>query len=344
MTSRKIQPAEFLKLAGTLPVIDVRSPKEFSQGHIPGAFSIPLFSDEERAQVGITYTKSGNRLATMKGLEIVGPKLKDYAVQAQKIAPGGEVLVHCWRGGMRSEAMAWLFSFSGFKTSVLEGGYRAYRRYIRDALSIGPSMIVLGGMTGSGKTEILRHLSEQGEQVVDLENLAHHKGSAFGSLGEPEQPTTEQFENDLAKVWMALDPGKPAWIEDESLNIGKVIIPDVFFQRMRNSPMYYIDLSFENRVERLLKEYGSFDREILTEIIIKISKRMGGDITKYATDSLLRNDKKKAVETVLSYYDKTYKYSLKSRGEVKINLISGDDFASHHAIATHLKTIRSHSI
>ena len=344
MTSHIIQPDEFLKLAGILPVIDVRSPKEFSQGHIPGAFSIPLFSDEERAQVGITYTKSGNRLATMKGLEIVGPKLKDYAVQAQKIAPGGEVLVHCWRGGMRSEAMAWLFSFSGLKTSVLEGGYRAYRRYIRDALSIGPSMIVLGGMTGSGKTEILRHLSEQGDQVVDLENLAHHKGSAFGSLGEPEQPTTEQFENDLAKVWMALDPGKPAWIEDESLNIGKVIIPDVFFQRMRNSPMYYIDLSFENRVERLLKEYGSFDREILTEIIIKISKRMGGDITKYATDSLLRNDKKKAVETVLSYYDKTYKYSLKSRGEVKINLISGDDFASHHAIAAHLKTIRSHSI
>lgn len=314
MTVIKLQPAEFLDRSKTRPVIDVRSPKEFAQGHIPGAFSIPLFSDEERAMVGITYTREGNKDAILKGLEIVGPKLADYVRQASKLAQGGEVLVHCWRGGMRSEAMAWLLNFSGIEVSLLDGGYKAYRRYIRQSFESGPPVKVLGGMTGSGKTEMLRNMKADGEQVIDLEALAHHKGSAFGALGEEPQPTTEQFENDLAAEWLSMDPGRPVWVEDESLNIGKVIIPDVLFQRMREAEFHFLDVPFETRVGRLMEEYGRFEKEALLELISKISRRMGGDQAKWAADSLKEGNLKKAVEIVLGYYDRTYHYSLGQRG------------------------------
>lgn len=336
----KLPPYDFLKLAERLPVVDVRSPKEFLQGHVPGAHNLPLFSDDERAQVGTAYTRNGNQQAILKGLEVIGPKLREFVIGARRIAPGGEILVHCWRGGMRSEAMAWLFNFSGMEARVLEGGYRAYRRHIRNELAKGPSIRIIGGMTGSGKTEILHHLAEAGEQVVDLENLAHHKGSAFGALGEEDQPTTEQFENCLAKVWMNFDPGKTVWIEDESLNVGKVVIPAVFFQRMRNSPLYFIELSFEKRVDRLVLEYGDFDRAILGEIILKIGRRMGGDAAKTATDSLIKGDVRNSIGIVLKYYDKTYRYSLENRGGLVMKMIPGEDFPHHQAIAAHLKTIR----
>jgi tRNA 2-selenouridine synthase len=336
----RLTPAEFIKSSEFIPVVDVRSPKEFAQGHIPGACNIPLFSDEERAIVGITYTRSGNRNAIMKGLEIVGPKLKEYVQEANKIAPGGELLLHCWRGGMRSEAMAWLFDFSGLKAHVLEGGYKSYRRYIRESFESGPEMKVLTGMTGSGKTEILKYLDSTGEQVIDLEGLANHKGSAFGALGQEAQPTSEQFENELACLWIALNPEKPVWVEDESLNIGKVIIPEVFFKKMRNSPLILIDVSFEKRVQRLAEEYGRFDKFQILELIQKISNRMGGDHAKNATAALMNNNLREAVEIVLRYYDKSYAYSIESRGDVKMIRISGDEFADHRAIADFLRTIR----
>jgi tRNA 2-selenouridine synthase len=336
----RLTPAEFIKSSEFIPVVDVRSPKEFAQGHIPGACNIPLFSDEERAMIGITYTRSGNRNAIMKGLEIVGPKLKEYVQEANKIAPGGELLLHCWRGGMRSEAMAWLFDFSGLKAHVLEGGYKSYRRFIHESFKSGPELKVLGGMTGSGKTEILKYLYDAGEQVIDLEGLANHKGSAFGGLGQESQPTSEQFENELANHWIALNPEKPVWIEDESLNIGKVILPDGFFKKMRNSPLYLLELSFEKRVQRLMEEYGRFDKDQLLYLVEKISKRMGGDHAKNATAALMKNNLGEAIEIVLRYYDKTYAYSLESRGDVKMIKISGDEFADHKAFAEFLKTIR----
>ncbi len=305
--------AGFLEQADNLPVIDVRSPKEFAQGHLPGAFSMPLFSDEERARVGTAYTRSGNRKAMLTGLELVGPKLKDFVIHAGKIAPDGEVLVHCWRGGMRSEAMAWLLNFSGMSVSVLAGGYKAYRKYIRESFEKGPEIKVLGGMTGSGKTDMLNRMALDGNQVIDLERLANHKGSAFGALGQADQPTTEQFENDLAGLWLSMDPSRPVWVEDESTNIGKVVIPDVFFKKMRSSELHLLDVPFETRVRRLLKEYGDFDKEVLLSVIRHISRRMGGSLANKASEALLDGDIQLAVEIVLNYYDRTYQYSLSQR-------------------------------
>jgi len=322
----KLYVAIFIDSARSIPVIDVRSPKEFLQGHIPGAVNLPLFSDEERAVVGTTYTKKGKDAALLAGLDFVGPKMVDFVKIARKHARNNEVLVHCWRGGMRSEAMAWLFRFAGLQTSVLEGGYKAYRRFIRESLAAGPELIVLGGMTGSGKTELLHFLEEQGEQVLDLEALANHKGSAFGALGQSEQPTNEQFENDLAAKWLTFDPDKPVWLEDESLNIGKVIIPEVLFQRMSKAPLVLIDVPFEDRIERLTLDYGTFDVAALAEILQKISRRIGNEMAGFAIDALNAGDVKTAVSTVLRYYDKTYEYGLSKRNFKDIKKVNFAEF------------------
>ncbi len=303
-------PQHFLERSNTVPVIDVRSPEEYRQGHIPGAISMPLFDDDERAVVGITYTHEGKKEALLKGLEITGPKLKDFVKKGHVTASGGELLVHCWRGGMRSDAMAWLLDYSGIKTSVLTGGYKAYRHYIRESFSLGPPLVVLGGMTGSGKTDILKCLSSVGEQVLDLEGRARHKGSAFGSLGQENQPTNEQFENDLARDWLAFDPHRPVWIEDESRNIGKVIIPEPLFRKMTAAPLVLVDIPFDQRVRRLAEEYGSFEQGELSAFIRKISPRMGGDKANAAISALEKGNLTGAVSEVLAYYDKAYQYGL----------------------------------
>jgi tRNA 2-selenouridine synthase len=321
----KLSPQEFLERSKVVPVVDVRSPKEFSQGHIPGAVSMPLFSDDERAVVGTTYTRIGKDEALLKGLEFVGPKMKDFVARAKGLAANNEILVHCWRGGMRSGAMAWLFGFSAIRASVLEGGYKAYRHHIREALSKGPPIRILGGMTGSGKTEILHHLSEMGAQVLDLEGLANHKGSAFGALGQHEQPSTEQFENNLAEKWLTFDPEKPVWVEDESRSIGRVIIPDLFLARMASAQVLFIEVPFETRVNRLFEEYGGFDPQELIALVRKISKRMGGEAVKAATEDLQSGNIKDAVARVLKYYDRTYMYSLSKKDQSKIRKILSEE-------------------
>jgi len=226
--------------------------------------------------------------------------------------------------------MAWLLQFSGIYTSVLAGGYRAYRRYIREALKQGPPIIVLGGMTGSGKTEILQHLTLLGEQILDLERLARHKGSAFGSLGQADQPTTEQFENDLASKWLAFDHQTPVWVEDESRNIGKVIIPEPVFQKMSAAPVVFIDVPFNIRVKRLSAEYGHFEPAELTALIQKISRRMGGDKAIAAIRNLEEGDVTGAVAAVLTYYDKSYLFALSKRekGQIQKIKVESDNFQS----------------
>jgi tRNA 2-selenouridine synthase len=236
MTIQKINILKFLELSEITPIVDVRSPSEFNSGHIPGAFNIPLFDDKERAAVGTKYKKEGRLPAILEGLKYSGPAMSSKLEKALKIAQKGRIMVHCWRGGMRSEAMAWLFSLGGIETEVLEGGYKSYRHHILESLSVKRKMIVLGGMTGSSKTHILRYLKTSGQQVVDLEGLANHKGSAFGALGQPAQPSTEHFANILFNDLKQITEDLPVWIEDESRNIGSIFIPDGFYLNMQDSP------------------------------------------------------------------------------------------------------------
>jgi tRNA 2-selenouridine synthase len=310
---KRVEAAEFILLAKEVPVVDVRSPGEFMQGHIPGAFNLPLFDDSERAVVGTIYKNSGPGDAVLKGLELAGPKLASFVKTLSAAVPGKDLLVHCWRGGMRSEQMAWLFGQAGFRPSLLSGGYKAYRKYIREDFSRHSRLIILGGMTGSGKTDILRALERAGEQVLDLEMTANHKGSVFGALGQSPQPTNEQFENDLAAIWQQFDFARPIWLEDESRMIGNVSLPDPLFERMIRSLMVVVEMPMELRINRLVTEYSQFGKPDLQESILKIAEKLGGTRCNEAMKLLDSGDFHSLAGLLLGYYDKAYNHAVSRR-------------------------------
>ncbi len=303
----------FLERSRDIPVVDVRSPAEYAQGHITGAVNIPLFSNEERHIVGRIYTEKGRKEAIIKGFELAGVKIAEFTERASGLQRGGKLLIHCWRGGMRSGAMAWLFEQSGLECEVLEGGYKTFRRNLRMSFAKPWPLLVLGGMTGSGKTGIIRELAARGYQSLDLEGLANHKGSAFGSLGEGEQPTTEQFENNLFHELASVNPERPLWVEDESRNIGKVILPGEFFNRMRNSPVIVLNMARNLRAERLVRDYGSYSPDELIACLEHLSRRIGGDNAKRAIRGIETGNLHEVAEITLRYYDKSYLYGLSTR-------------------------------
>lgn len=322
---------EFIIKAKSLPVLDVRSPGEYVQGHIPGALSLPLFNDEERAKVGTLYKQQGKIISVQKGLEFVGPKLKGFTKFALKLN-SPEILVHCWRGGMRSSSMAWLLETVGLKVSLLEEGYKGYRKLVHSSFSAPLKILLLGGYTGSGKTELLQLLQGSGEQILDLEGLANHKGSAFGSLGQPNQPSTEQFENLLHSEIAKLDTSHHVWVEDESRNVGKVFIPQPFWDQMRSSPLIRVDVPYEIRLARLMRDYACFEAEGLAASIKKIEKRLGFDKCKKALDACNSGDRELSARICLDYYDSAYGSQLETRfGEreslksVKMDSLDGEN-------------------
>lgn len=311
-----LNPEAFLKKREEhIPVIDVRSPAEFEKGHMCHAHNIPLFSNEERKIVGTIYKQVGRQEAVLKGLEIIGPKMKTLAEQVQKIAPSSEVLAYCWRGGMRSYSLAWMLNLCGITTSTLKGGYKAYRNYLKENLAKPGNIWILGGMTGTGKTDKLQHLEQHGEQVLDLEGYAHHKGSAFGSLGQKNQHHNEQFENDIGEKWLEFDLKKPIWIEDEGKSIGRNYVPEELFLQMRRSPVIKIEHPLEERIKRLMKEYAGFDKNLLIQKVENIRKRLGGLDTQKAVSAIENNDLETAIKIVLNYYDQAYLYGLSKRNE-----------------------------
>lgn len=317
--------SQFLELAASIPVVDVRSPSEFSAGHIPGAYNIPLFDDAERAEVGTRYKKEGSLNAILEGIRLSGPAMHLKLGAALEIAGEGKrLLVHCWRGGMRSEAMSWLFSMGGIETKVLDGGYKTYRRHVLEALSANREMIILGGLTGSGKTHILKNIEQRGYQVIDLEGLANHRGSAFGSLGQPEQPSSEHFSNLLFERLSLTDPARPLWLEDESRNIGMVFMPEEFYLNMQRNPAIILMMDINTRLPRLLEEYSVYPAEQLLESVMKISKRLGGDRTREAAEAISRGDFATAITITLQYYDKAYKYSLTRKPQELLHYVYTD--------------------
>ena len=294
-------------------VIDVRSPGEFVQGHVPGAQSMPLFSDEERAEVGTLYVQHSRDEALLRGLEIVGPKLAGFVRHAREIAGERPVVLYCWRGGMRSGSMAWLLRTAGLSVQTVEGGYKAYRRHVNDLLSAPWDLRVVAGYTGSGKTHYLHSLAAQGEQVLDLEGICHHKGSSFGALGEQPQPTTEHAMNLMANVLADFDPARPVWVEDESRKVGRVELPEAFFKRMQRSAIVMLDVPIDVRVNNLVKDYGSYAAADLIEATERIRKRLGGEQCAAAVQAIHAGDLATAIRIVLEYYDKAYDHYMKHR-------------------------------
>ncbi|MFA8450776.1 MAG: tRNA 2-selenouridine(34) synthase MnmH [Bacteroidales bacterium] len=304
-----IDTKEFLELSNSIPIIDVRAPLEYENGHIPGAINIPLFSNEEREKIGTTYKHVGKLNAIEEGLNFVGPKMSQMAIRGLKVSKKKSLLVHCWRGGMRSKSMAWLFELMGLHCYVLDGGYKAYRKHGLDEFKNFNRFIILQGATGSGKTYIIKELAKQGDQVIDLEGLANHKGSAFGALGEANQPTTQQFQNNVFEQFDKLDKSKHIWLEGESRTIGKVYLPETLWDVMNTSRVVEINIPQEERVKHLLKDYGKFETTELIESVEKIRKRFGNDKTKICVELLQENKLAEVTKMLLDYYDKAYTFS-----------------------------------
>ncbi len=303
-------------LQGSGPILDVRSPGEFQQGHIPGAISFPLFTDAERARVGTAYKQVGRESAVELGFDIAGPKCGEFVRAAKALAPERHLRVHCWRGGMRSGGMGWILELAGFTVHLLDGGYKAYRRWVRDTLTTPKPIMILGGMTGSGKTQILHALAALGEPVLDLEGLANHRGSSYGALLLPPQPSTEHYENLLAQQWMQLPTDRPIWLEAESRRVGTCRIPSELFTQMEAAPTVEVVRSLDERLDLLVAIYGEASTEGLVEATERIRKRLGGDRTQTAIAHIQSGRLREASAIILDYYDRTYRYDLERRGTV----------------------------
>lgn len=323
-----VDPEGFWNRRSGAVVIDVRSPSEFEHGHIPGAVNLPLFDDDQRSEVGTIYKNSGHDSAVLRGLKFAGEKMADLVVQARELA-GGEttVLVHCWRGGMRSQSMGWLLKTAGLNPIVLDGGYKAFRRFAREFFDRDWQLQVVSGLTGAGKTRVLQLLADAGQQVIDLEGLANHRGSAFGGIGQSIQPTTEQFENDLFARLEALAIDSTVWLEDEGNRIGTVVLPNSFYHLMRHSPAVFMDSSPDQRVENLLVDYGDLPIDELEKSISKIRKRLGPQHAEEAIAALKENNVRRAIEVVLAYYDKTYHKAASSMPRTEMPRLAIDNLA-----------------
>lgn len=306
---------DFLSLRAYLPIVDVRSPLEFEQGHMRGAINLPLLNNEERIAVGTDYKQKGAAEAIRTGFRLVGPRLEEIVTEAERISTGKELLVHCWRGGMRSNNFCKFVSMARIKSESLTGGYKAYRQNALEFFKKPLRLQLLTGFTGSGKSEILRELKKLGEQVLDLEQLANHKGSAFGGLLMPKQPTTEQFQNDLFEEILTLDPTKRIWVEDEAIAIGKIFLPQDFWNTMATSPIVKMMVPKEVRVNRLVHEYGSANRDEFLEAMTKVTKKLGGQHFAAAKEKLMQGDMASTIDILLTYYDKAYHKSNEAKKE-----------------------------
>lgn len=319
MSILKVSVETFLSLAQQHHVFDVRSPGEYNHAHIPGGISLPLFSDEERKIVGTTYKQVSREDAIKIGLDFFGPKMRKMVEFVEASSSTGKektVLIHCWRGGMRSGAVAWLMNLYGFEVVLLEGGYKAFRNWVLAQFVKDYPFRLIGGYTGSGKTLVLHELERQGQAVIDLEGIAGHKGSAFGGLDKLPQPSTEMFENTVAYRLFEITSKKPhadIWVEDESQRIGDLNMPIELWKCFRAKPLYFLSVGFEKRLEYVVHDYGKYSKEALINAIVRIQKRLGGLETRTAINCLLENDLGGCFAILLRYYDKQYEKALKNR-------------------------------
>lgn len=309
--------SQLLELRKTLPVLDTRSEGEYDHAHIPGAKNLPLLNNEERAKVGTCYKQKGREEAVLLGFDLVGHKFGEYIRKAKEITTS-EIVIYCWRGGLRSNTMAWLLEKAGLKVYVLEGGYKTFRHWTLNEFEKPLELLVLGGKTGSGKTDVLHEMKNFGEQVIDLEALAHHRGSSFGALGQPPQPTTEQFENLLALELAEIDRSKTLWLENESSKIGTVKIPDSIFYKMRSADVIEIDVSVDRRVENIIRGYASFPQNELKEATERIEKKLGNKRMNDALNYLTEKDFANWIKILLEYYDKAYLFGTLQRSPGKV--------------------------
>lgn len=310
-----------------LITIDVRSPSEFEDATIPGSLNIPLFDDEERAEVGTLYTQVNVQAAKDRGLEIVSAKLPAFIKRFSQI-PGNKV-VFCWRGGMRSKTTATVLSLMGIHVYRLEGGFRAHRLGVikaLDELAITPRAIVLHGNTGSGKTTILHKLKEKGYPVLDLEAMAGHRGSVFGSIGLKAH-NQKKFDALLIDELESIQHSPYMLFEAESKRIGKIVLPDPLIQKKDEGHQIWVEIPIEVRVQHILNDYHPWEHnEECMNSFLQIKSRIHTPIAAEIEQSLKSEKFDRAIELLLIYYyDQRYAHSstsnLENRSVIRVNSV-----------------------
>jgi|AGTN01.2.fsa_nt_gi tRNA 2-selenouridine synthase len=325
MSWRSIDVKEFNEL--TKVVIDVRSPCEHIIENIPGSVNVPLLSDEERAIVGTTYKEQGELTARRQALSIVSPKMPELVDQIISLKrPGHALIIHCWRGGLRSEAVASFLSVVGVDSFRLSGGYKAWRRQVVDDFAEDRyqfQTIVLDGLTGSGKTDVLSALTRCGEGVIDLEHLANHRGSVFGGIGLGQQPTQKNFEAALWSTLRKVNNASNVFVEAEGRKIGRLAVPTFLLSRIKESRRVLIEGTLEARCKRIVRDYaGKLETnqaeadKFLTALrsLQPLKERVGNRRAEELSDIFACQDYNRFVELILTeYYDPLYARHIEER-------------------------------
>jgi len=318
---KTVQIEEFMQNRNQYQPVDVRSPGEYRQAHIPGAINVPLFTDEERAIIGITYKNEGIAKAKLLGLKLVAPRLPEMVEQILAAAGKKKILVYCWRGGMRSYSMCALMDALRYPVFQLNGGYKAFRRFIfrfHQEKQITVPVFVLNGLTGVGKTAILQILQSRGHGVLDLEGMANHRGSVFGSVGLGAARSQKDFEALLAYALLDYEDAPYLIIEGEGRRIGHVRLPDYLYTAMLQGAHILVEADLSVRVERIVNEYhGHKDtKEELMAAVSMLQKKLGKAKIQELTEKI-RQDRYHEVVLQLcrDYYDQYYGDSKKRREE-----------------------------
>ena len=321
---------ESLKLE-TPVYIDVRSPGEFQEDHIPGAINLPIFNNEERAEVGTIYRLIGRDKAVVRGTEIGGKRIGDI-INALAEYNGRNIVIGCARGGMRSGAVASLLESLGISTFRLQDGYKSYRRYvlgILDNISIKPQVFIIQGLTGAGKTEIIKYIKNS----IDIEGLAGHRSSVFGAIGL-EQSSQKAFETGFCSGLLQLNNEAYIVLEGESRKVGNLHIPDNIFIQMRQSPAIYIDTPIKRRVEIIKKEYDRFhEHEKVIKIVRSLKRKMSAAKVDKLIDLYTSEKIDEFIEILLlDYYDLLYRHTLDSFDYIAVVKNSNSELAAAEVI------------
>ena len=292
-------------------IIDARTPLEFHDDHLPGAINVPILTDAERVEIGTLYKQQGPQPARIRGLELTCHRFPAIVGTVTEAAAGRPVLVYCWRGGLRSESIAMLLETTGYPVVKLAGGYKSFRSIVTsffELVSLPVQLVVLHGMTGSGKTEFLQQLPSERYTTIDLEGLARHRGSAFGSLGLGEQPSQKRFETLLWDRFRKAPTDRPIVVEGESKRIGRLNLPGNLYEVMAASTKVWCDVSVATRVKRLSAEYAREEyRQPMAEALERIKKKLGGEQYTELQHKLAAWDiPGLAQDLIEQYYDKLY--------------------------------------